>query len=168
MGLRRAFGLLLVTGFVAAWADGSISLQTLQVTPGITLAGSLAPDAQGHLATSNTLVVDLRGTGEGADDEARAMALVGVDYVHLPMGVAAPEPADVNFLSDLLEVNEHRPVVIHCRSGNRAALLWGAYRLQEGGALPDVLEEVAPIATSPVISQSIAQFAESQVAKESR
>jgi uncharacterized protein (TIGR01244 family) len=153
------------TGPGAASADNAaLAKQTLQVGPGVTLAGALLPDAVRHLAATGALVLDLRGASEGADTEARAMALAGVDYVHLPQTAAPPAPADVAFLRDLLAVNNHRGVVIHCASGNRAALLWGAYRLDQGAALPDVLEQVRPIATKQATRQGIATYAASRQA----
>ena len=153
-------GLLLSVGATGLRAGQAVSEQTLQVAPEVTLAGTLAPEAAQTLAASNALVVDLRGTSEGADSEARAMALAGVDYVHLPQTAQPPALGDVEFFRDLLAVNGDRPVVVHCRSGNRAALLWGAYRLDQGVALPEVLAEVGPIATSEVIRQAIVDYAQ--------
>lgn len=158
---RSVLVLLLSVCGAAVKAGEPLSAATLQVTPEVTLAGALSPMAAKLLAAGNTLVVDLRGDDEGADAEARALVLAGVDYVQLPQTAKPPATRDVDFLRDLLAANAHRPVVIHCRSGNRAGLLWGAYRLDQGGALPDVLEEVAPIATSQVIRQAIADYAQS-------
>ncbi len=147
-------------GFAPVVAAGSaVSAQSLQVSDQVTLAGSLRSGAVEELAARNALVVDLRGTSEGADVEARDLALAGVTYVHLPQSAAPPPAQDVAFLRDLLAVNGDRPVIIHCSSGNRAGLLWGAYRLEQGRALPDVLAEVAPIATRAAIQEAIAQYA---------
>ena len=165
MTLDRVLQLTAVVLLVGVGAPGlrageAVSEQILQVTPEVTLTGALAPEAAQALAASNTLVVDLRGTDEGADAEARAMALAGGDYVHLPQTGQPPAAGDVEFFRDLLAVNGDRPVVVHCRSGNRAALLWGAYRLDQGATLPEVLAEVEPIATSEVIRQAIADYAQ--------
>ena len=151
---------LLGAGVTQLRAEEAVSQQTLRVTPEVTLAGALAPEAIQTLAASDALVVDLRGAEEGSAVEARAMALAGVDYVHLPQTAQPPAVGDVEFFRDLLAVNGGRPVVVHCRSGNRAGLLWGAYRLQQGAALPDVLTEVESIATSKVIRQAIADYAQ--------
>lgn len=166
MTFRSSVVLLLSVLCIGVWAGEPVSQQTLQVSPGVTLAGSLTADATEQLALADTLVVDLRGTVEGSDAEARALALAGVDYVHLPVTASVPDAGDVQFLGDLLAANGHRPVVIHCRSGNRAALLWGAHRLDQGKTLPDVLKEVQPIATSEVIAQRIEQYAQSLEAAE--
>ena len=157
----RRFPIVLLFLCGASLAGEQLSERSLQVAPGVTLAGTLDPGAVATLKASDTLVIDLRGTDEGSDAEARAMALAGVDYVHLPQSASAPDKTDVEYLRDLLAVNAHRGVVIHCRSGNRAGLLWGAYRLDQGEPLPAVLDEIKPIATNDVIRKAVADYAQS-------
>ncbi len=89
-------------------------------------------------------IVNLRTPGEMADlsaaefDEALVAQELGFDYSLQPIGGAAhpfrPEVLDA-FVS-VLE-NSSGPVLLHCASGGRAALLYAAYEIKHLGRSPD-------------------------------
>ena len=143
----------------AASADEALSAHVLQVSERVTLAGELQAGAAEQLASTGTLVVDLRSADQGASAEARELALASVDYINLPQSAAAPTRADVMFLEELLAARGDQRVVIHCSSGNRAGLVWGALMLEQGAELANVLDAVGPIATKAPIRESIGEYA---------
>ena len=104
-----------------------------------------------------TAVVNLRTPAEMEDrqrvpyDEAAAVAVLGLEYVRIPLGGDEHPyaPPAVDRLAKVLA--EHRgPVLLHCTVGWRASYLWVAYLIREQGfALPDALARGEAIAISP-------------------
>lgn len=132
--------------------------------PGLVLAGRLDDGALARLAGRDVLVVDLRTPGEGIDSEAEAARSLGIDYHNVPVSGTVIDPAQVQRLDALLSEAEGRPVVVHCASGNRAAMLWGAVQLQRGAELEQVMDAVAPIATKPPVTNALRNFAAGRAA----
>ncbi len=136
-----------------------ISSHQHAVTQRVTLAGLVDPDSYDYLQEVDATVIDLRTAKEGTQAEARALAGKGVFYVHVPMGAGGLSAADVELLGDVLEARAEQPVVLHCASGNRAAVLWGALRVTQGADLEEVIREVEPIARPPSL-EAIRKYAE--------
>ena len=159
--MRWPAALLAVLLALPAIADQSarFAAQELAVSKRVTLAGVLDESAFDRLAELDATVVELRTAPEGIEAERRALISRGVHYVHLPVGGKPFAREDVLFLGRILDARPERPVVVHCASGNRAAALWGALRLERGAALQDVLEEVAPIATKEPTRETIRKYA---------
>jgi uncharacterized protein (TIGR01244 family) len=64
--------------------------------------------------------------------EARRIAEAhGIAYHHIPITAATLSRADVDAFAAVLH-NAPGPVVAHCRSGTRSALLWALTRMREG------------------------------------
>jgi uncharacterized protein (TIGR01244 family) len=87
-----------------------------------------------------TAVVNLRTPKEMDDratvpfDEAAAVAALGLEYVHVPLGGTdyPYTPAAVESFARTLE--KHRgPVLLHCTVGWRASYMWTAYLIRFGG-----------------------------------
>ena len=55
----------------------------------------------------------------------------GIAYHHIPITAATLSRADVDAFAAVLG-SAAQPVVAHCRSGTRSALLWALARLREG------------------------------------
>ncbi len=81
-------------------------------------------------------IVNNRPDGEDAGQlpaaEARRIAAAhGIAYHHIPVTMASLSRADVDAFA-LVLASVPRPIVAHCRSGTRSALLWALGRLREG------------------------------------
>jgi uncharacterized protein (TIGR01244 family) len=72
-------------------------------------------------------VINLRLANEqGANIEAEAAAAkaAGINFVHLPLSGAMPDPAIVDQFLKVITQPGNQPAFIHCASGNRAAAMW--------------------------------------------
>lgn len=158
------FVLAFILGALAACAIAGeqtpqLSYAQHAVNERVTLAGVLDAEAYDALKAMDATVVELRTAPEGVQDEARALVARGIYYVHLPISAPSVSPADVAYLQQIVDARPGKPVVVHCASGNRAAALWGAMRLEQGAALEEVLAEVAPIATKQPVIDAIKNYA---------
>ena len=132
-----------------------------QLAPGISAAGALDRGAIEALAAQGVKTIvnnrpDNEDAGQLPADEARRIATAhGVAYHHIPVTMASLSRADVDAFAAVLKSGP-QPIVAHCRSGTRSALLWGLVRMREG-AEPMALVAAAArhgidIATLPAIA----------------
>ena len=81
-------------------------------------------------------VVNLRlATEPGAnipENEAKAKA-VGLNYFHLPLSGAAPDPKVVDEFLGVVSNKANQPVYIHCGSANRVGAVWLVKRVVQDG-----------------------------------
>lgn len=128
---------------VAAVGSGA-----LRVKRGVVLSGVPEGEHLDRLARADVLVIDLRSAGEPGvlADRGRARA-AGLEVRPLPTDGGMPEAATLERLRHWLAGAGDRPVLLHCRSGNRAGILWAAHRLEAGDRPEDVLAEVRPVLT---------------------
>ena len=181
VGLRRAHLALLALITCGAFADahaasaamatvaaataaetesGALSSYLLEIEDDVVLAGALKPEALASAAPMT--IVDLRTDLEGTDEEAAAAAAAGHDYRNLPVAGAVVDPDALAGLKQLLEDPERSgTVVVHCASGNRAALLYGALILERGESLADVQAALAPIMTRQGAIDALTAYADS-------
>ena len=109
-----------------------------QLTPGLSAAGKLDRDDIEALARAGVrTIVNNRPDGEDPGQlpaaEARRLAEAhGIAYHHIPVTAASLSPADVEAFAAVL-ASAPQPVVAHCRSGTRSALLWALTELRAGG-----------------------------------
>ena len=100
------------------------------------IAGQPQPaDLQREAELGTAMVVNLRTDEEVAqldfDPQAEAESR-GMRYIHIPLGGdAGYEPADVEAFAAAVEQTDG-PVLVYCRSGNRARMMWAAYMVQSG------------------------------------
>ncbi len=134
-----------------------VSDYELDPADGITLAGILNPDAIAQLQTDDAVVIDLRTAQEGVAEEAEQMKQAGISYFNLPVGRDGLSDTITSDFAALLEEHKGRPVVVHCRSGNRAGLLWATYLIEEGYSVTEALAAVDDIVTSEGIRTAIKQ-----------
>jgi uncharacterized protein (TIGR01244 family) len=105
--------------------------------PGVSAAGALdRGDIEALAAHGVRTIVNNRLDGEDRRQlpaaEAGAIAAgCGVAYHHIPFTGPGPSKADVDAFAAVLASAE-QPIVVHCRSGTRSALLWALVRLREG------------------------------------
>ena len=107
------------------------------LAPGISAAGALDQhDIEALAAQGVRTIVNNRPDGEDAGQlpaaEARRIAAAhGVVYHHIPVTAASLSSADVDAVAGVLAGAE-QPIVLHCRSGTRSALLWALTRMRDG------------------------------------
>ncbi|WP_187276409.1 fused DSP-PTPase phosphatase/NAD kinase-like protein [Parahaliea maris] len=118
--------------------------------PMIATSGSLQPGAAEELSEHGfRTVVDLRTAGEEPGTEETAVEQAGMHYVNIPLGRDWPAPEAVARFAKLVEDPANQPLLMHCASGNRAAVMWAAYQLGRGRPLDQVLEEAYTIGLRP-------------------
>ena len=88
--------------------------------------------------------------------EARRIAEAhGIAYHHIPITAATLSRADVDAFAAALR-DAPAPVVAHCRSGTRSALLWALTRMREGADSLSLIAEAAQhgidIASLPAVA----------------
>ena len=100
------------------------------------------PDVAGlheaHQAGIRT-VVNLRSTPEMVGNpEERTVAKLGMEYINIPFR-AATTLSDQIFerARFILRSPDHRPMLLHCKSGNRVGAVWYAHRVLDCGISTD-------------------------------
>jgi protein tyrosine phosphatase (PTP) superfamily phosphohydrolase (DUF442 family) len=156
--------LLLGSGLLAADggdANPSFSEATLDVSQTVTLAGKVDLAALAAEYPQGVLLIDLRTAAEeGVAAESEQAAVQGIRYENLPVAGAQIDAAQVTALETLLssrQDNEH--VVIHCASGNRAGMLWGALQVDSGADVTAVLETLQPILNKEPAQAALLEYA---------
>jgi sulfide:quinone oxidoreductase len=120
-----------------------------ELAPGLCAAGGLDQSDIEALAEAGVrTIVNNRPDGEDpgqlAAAEARAIAEAhGIAYHHIPVTGASLSRADVEAFAAVM-ATAPTPIVAHCRSGTRSALLWGLARMRDGA---DPVELVAAAAS---------------------
>jgi len=110
--------------------------QLVPLGPGFSVAGRLDRSDLEALAQAGVrTIINNRPDGEDPGQltaaEARRIAeLHGLVYHHIPITAATLSRADVDAFAAALH-NGQAPVVAHCRSGTRSALLWALSRMRE-------------------------------------
>ena len=66
----------------------------------------------------------------------------GIAYHHIPITAATLSRADVDAFAAVMR-DGPAPVVAHCRSGTRSALLWALTRMREGANALSLIAEAA-------------------------
>lgn len=100
-----------------------------KLAPDLYITGQISPEQIKQASTEGIkTIVNLRPDGEktGYIDAADAsdLAVNGkLNYHHLPIAMTGPNQDQVNSFGELLE-NCEAPVLVHCGTGKRAAILW--------------------------------------------
>ena len=115
----------------------SASPPLADLAPGVSAAGALGRNDIEALAQRGVrTIVNNRPDGEDpgqlpADEARRVAEAHGIAYHHIPVTAASLSRADVEAFAAVLGSAE-QPIVAHCRSGTRSALLWALARMREG------------------------------------
>lgn len=137
-----------------------VAANQFEVVPGIYLAGELDERRTREVAAGDALVIDLRTSAEGTAEEAARLVDAGVDYVNFPLASATLDPAMLTSVATLLDRRGDRPVILHCRSGNRAGMVYAALQIRAGASVDDALTSVSPVITSDAVRQAVRDYAE--------
>jgi sulfide:quinone oxidoreductase len=109
----------------------------IRLAPGFEVTGNLdRADLEALAAAGVRTIVNNRPDGEdpGQLDAAAARpiaAALGLQYHHMPITARSLSRADVDAFAAVLRTAPV-PIVAHCRTGTRSALLWALTRLREG------------------------------------
>ena len=113
-----------------------MSPQLFPLGPGLSVAGRLDRADIDTLAREGVrTIINNRPDGEDpgqlpAVEARRTAEAQGLAYHHIPITAATLSRADVDAFAAALR-NGQAPVVAHCRSGTRSALLWALSRMRE-------------------------------------
>lgn len=117
----------------------SAALDVRRVAPGMPNAFSPLPglvtggqpqrgDLEALAREGVRTIVDLRTAAEPRGyDEVGVARAASMDYVNIPMGAEPITDAMFDQLRDLMRDRARRPVLVHCASGNRVAVLLTPY-----------------------------------------
>ena len=135
--------------------------QLFPLTPTLSVAGRLdRTDIDALAAAGVRTIINNRPDGEDpgqlpAAEARRVAAAHGIAYYHIPITAATLSRADVDVFSAALR-DAPTPVVAHCRSGTRSALLWALTRMREGANSLSLIADAAhhgiDIASLPAVA----------------
>jgi uncharacterized protein (TIGR01244 family) len=142
----------------------SASPALAELAPGVSAAGKLdRSDIEALAEAGIRTIVNNRPDGEDFGQllaaEARQLAeSLGIAYHHIPVTMASLAPADVEAFAEVLKTAPG-PIVAHCRSGTRSALLWALARMRDGAEPAALVAEAArhgiDIAALPAIASRL-------------
>ncbi len=93
-------------------------------------------------ATGYRTVVNFRAPGEpGFVDERAAVESLGMRYVAIPVSGIDATMDHADALAPVLAEGAAGPVLMHCRSGTRAKLVWTLWLARQGGLSPQAALE---------------------------
>lgn len=138
---------ILLVVIAAALAVTAYAQAVKTTVPGVTnfakvestvaCAGATTPAAMAEVKKLGyASVINLRQASEaGADIEAETAAAkaAGLNYVHLPLNGASPDPAVADRFVEAARDPRNQPMFVHCASGNRAAAMWMIKRMVVDG-----------------------------------
>jgi uncharacterized protein (TIGR01244 family) len=114
-----------------------MTAELFPLAPGLSVAGRLDRADIDALARAGVrTIVNNRPDGEDPGQlpaaEAKELAAAhGIAYHHIPITAATLTRGDVDAFAATLR-DAAQPMVAHCRSGTRSALLWALTRMREG------------------------------------
>ena len=134
--MRKA---LLTSTVAAAMCVASAQAQVKkEQVPGITnfarvettvaCSGAIKPESVAGIKKMGfAAIINLRQANEaGANIEAEEAAAkeAGINFIHIPMNGAMPDPAVFDKFLKVIAEPDNNPAFIHCATGNRAAAVW--------------------------------------------
>jgi sulfide:quinone oxidoreductase len=111
--------------------------QLVSLGPELSVTGRLdRPDIEALARSGVRTIINNRPDGEDqgqlpAAEARRTAEAHGLAYHHIPITAATLSRADVDAFAAAIR-DASAPVVAHCRSGTRSALLWALSRMREG------------------------------------
>src|SRR5215216_5248700 len=89
-------------------------------------------------------VLDLRTSEEDPGfDESGVVQQAGMEYVNIPVGHETIEEETFEWVRELMNDPERKPVLVHCSSANRVGALLLPYLVLDEGKSPEEAEEIA-------------------------
>ena len=143
-------------------AETSYSEYMAHVDDQVVVAGLIDLDTLRTTHPGEIMLVDLRTPAEGAAAEAEAAEAHGIDYANIPVSSAVVDPDQVHQLRSVLAgAGPETLVVVHCVSGNRAGMLWGASELTGGQSVATVRASLEGVLTKQPAIDGLEAYARS-------
>lgn len=159
LGLMALFSVQL--SFGAGASTSSDESQPLQVADDVTLYGEVALADLVTQYPEGVRYIELRTETEEGVGATRSEALrLGMLYESIP--VAGPELIDEQVVQLEALLNDgggQRHTVLRCGSGNRAAMMWGATRINAGEEPDQVMNRLRSMITKPAVEQALRTYA---------
>lgn len=145
MTQRRYHAILSILVILAITCSVSIAKTAKQAVPGISNFHRTTDGIYRGGAPSNTglktlkqmgvrTIIDLRGFSAPAKQEKKTAESMGLKWINLPMGSAAPTTTQVSTFLAVLAKAPDEPVFVHCQHGaDRTGCMIGIYRVQVQG-----------------------------------
>jgi uncharacterized protein (TIGR01244 family) len=133
----------------------------MQARSGIYTSGQPTVEGLTQLRALNIkTIVNVRPHEEtGARDESTETASMGMKYVNIPLTPSSFTLQRIEELHCVLKDPKNYPVLIHCRSGNRASGAWFAYRvLFEKAPVQNALMEAKALGLEPPLEKILVEF----------
>ena len=83
------------------------------------------------------------------ENEGALVTRSGITYVNIPVDWDSPDIDDFHLFSDLLDITEHRRILVHCQVNRRASLFTFLYRVVHEHADVDEEYEKVTLIWSP-------------------
>ena len=128
----------------------------LNISENLTIAGALNHSVVTTLSR-DTILIDLRTAPEGTAKERIFTEGQGFQYENFPIGKDGLGQSQLDGFAKVLNDNPHSPIVLYCRSGNRASLLYAAHLVETGQNVDAAWEVVKPLAR-PEIEKALRAF----------
>lgn len=163
--MERSAGICLIALMLLGFSGGlkaqaeTPEKPSLEVAGDITLSGPPDLDELVNQYPEGVLIIDLRTAEEGVSEARTQAEALGVRYENIP--VAGPDiiPEQLETLSQLLDQRSaYQHTVVHCRSGNRAGMMWGALQIKAGAANVDVVESLSPVVTKAPVQKALLDY----------
>lgn len=133
-----------------------LSSAVLNISEKFTIAGALNHSVVTTLPR-DTILIDLRTTPEGTAEERVFVEGLGFQYENFPIGADGLGREQLEWFAKVLSDNPERPVILYCRSGNRASLLYAAHLVETGQNVDAAWDVVKPLAR-PEIEKALRAF----------
>jgi len=150
-------GLLLLIASCVTEQFPQVSERQVQVAPNVFLAGLILDAKLDLLEAQDIVVIDLRTADEGIDTEKQAMEKRGITYANIPIAEHVSR-SQVEQLQVLMHQYAGSRVLLHCVSGNRAGMLWGAHLVEQGASAEEAIEAVSTIVTKVPVNVAIENY----------
>ena len=125
-------------------APAPLSNALLEISEHLTLAGTLDPAVVTTLPR-DTILVDLKTLEEGTDVERAFVEGQGLRYENFPIGADGLKQEQLDNFAAVLQHNPNIPILLYCRSGNRAGLLYAAHLVASGMTADTAWNVVQPL-----------------------
>ncbi len=133
----------------------AVSKYLTRVDDRVWLAGLLDMEGLRRLDPATTVIIDLRTEEEGVAEERARVEALGMAYYNVPVSGAEIVEADLARVRRLLDQSGADAVFVHCASGNRAGMIWGALLLDQGRSLAEALDAVSGVVTKASIRDAL-------------
>jgi uncharacterized protein (TIGR01244 family) len=136
--------------------QATLSDAVLNISENFIIAGALNHSVVTTLSR-DTILIDLRTAPEGTAEERVFVEGQGLQYENFPIGKDGLGQSQLDGFAKVISDNPDSPVVLYCRSGNRASLLYAAHLVETGQDVDAAWEVVKPLAR-PEIEKALRAF----------